>query len=81
MLMSFIWMDSIFLFNGLTILSFLCKIVIACDAPIVKWYNAAMVRLNCKFDSHWGHQSKIKGEIIRLFFLVRFHQNALLFHI
>ena len=26
-------------------------------APIVKWYNVTMVRLNFKFDSWWGHQS------------------------
>jgi hypothetical protein len=25
-------------------------------APIVKWYNASMVRMYCKFDSFWEHQ-------------------------
>ena len=24
-------------------------------ALLVKWYNEAMVRLNCKFDSYLGH--------------------------
>ena len=24
-------------------------------APIVKWHNMSMVRINFKFDSWWGH--------------------------
>ena len=26
-------------------------------APIVKWYNMSMVRINFKFDSWWGHHT------------------------
>lgn len=32
-------------------------------ASLVKWHNAAMVRLNCKFDSYRRHQIDNKLEL------------------
>ena len=35
-------------------------------ASLVKWYNAAMVRLNCKFDSYRRHQVDSKLELLKI---------------
>jgi hypothetical protein len=49
-------------------------------APIVKWYNMSMVRINFKFDSWWGHQKLSHNQLIEqnkifLFFVIISESN------